>query len=175
VCALLAKPSLNQAIAIIQAYQAQAIANLGLSVTPIQEFHKGPKTRTAMPWLTVSYEGTAFTESSENTREQHLLLVLALETGNFDSELAQDNAIDYMRMLDYIFTVLSAPDFTDWETALSIVHETVPGGVTTPWVTGTVKEIFIEREEQSLVVRDEFKKPIMQVSLHIRFDLEEAS
>ncbi|MGC2234258.1 MAG: hypothetical protein WBA09_22345 [Candidatus Acidiferrum sp.] len=172
--AILARPALNQAIAIIQKYQSAAISDLGLSLDLIQEFHKGPKARTAFPWVTVAYEGTAFSESSEQTREQHLLVVVALESGNFDSELAQDQAIDYMRMLDYIFTVLSAPTFVDWETALPIQHETVPGGVTTPWITGTVKEIFIEREEQSLVLREGLEVPVMQVSLHLRFDLEEA-
>lgn len=173
--ALLAKPSLNQAIAIIQKYQGQAIAFVNPSLPVIQEFHKGPKYRTAFPWVTVAYEGTAFSESSQETREQHLQLVITLEAGNFDSEMAQDQAIDYLRMLDYIFSDLTGggTNFTDWETALPIVHETVPGGTTKPWATGTVKEVFIETEEQSLVLRNEQELPVIQVSLRMRFDLEE--
>jgi hypothetical protein len=174
--AFLAKPSLNQCIAIIQKYQAAAISALASTftsqVTPIVEFHKGPKMRTAPLWLTLSYEGTVFTEASQNTREQHLLLIIRLETGNYDSELAQDQAIDYLRMLDYIFNDLST--FADWETALPIQHESVPSGETTPWRVGTVKEMFIEREEQSVVFREEIEMPSMEVTLHIRLDLEEA-
>lgn len=172
--AQLAKPALNQAIAIIQLYQKQALSDLKLNIGDIQEFHKGPKMRTAFPWVTVAYEGTAFTEASQQTREQHVMLVVTLESGNFDSELAQDQAIDYLRMLDYIFNVLTGnPDFRDWERSLPITHETVPGGQTTPWAVGTVKQVFVEREEQSLVVRQGLDQPIMEVSLHMRLDLEE--
>ncbi len=173
--ALLAKPALNQCIAIMQKYQALAIAQVNPDLPPIYEFHKGPKYRTAFPWVTLAYEGTVFDESSQQTRKQALELVIQLEAGNFDSELAQDQAIDYLRVLDMIFTYMAGPlpNYNDWESALPIQHETVPGGITTPFTTGSVKEIFIEHEEQSLVLRDEIETPVIQVSLRLRFDLEE--
>lgn len=172
---LLAKPALNQTIAVIQKYQAGVIAQINPALPPIYEFHKGPKFRTAFPWVTVAYEGTEFDESSQQTRKQELRLTLTLESGEFDSELAQDQAIDYLRVLDSILTYSAGPPpfWNNWETALPIVHETVPSGVTVPFAPGTVKEIFIEREEQSVVLKDEIETPIIQVSLQIRFDLEE--
>ncbi len=171
----LAKPALNQLIAVIQKYQAAMIAEINPALPMIEEFHKGPKYRTAFPWVTLAYEGTAFDESSEQTRKQQILIVLTLESGQFDSELAQDQAIDYLRVLDSIITYSAGPSpfWTDWETALPIVHETVPSGVTVPFTAGSVKEIFIEHEEQSLVLKDEIETPVIQVSLQIRFDLEE--
>jgi hypothetical protein len=172
---LLAKPVLNQTIAIIQMYQAQAIAAVNPALPIIQEFHKGPKWRTAFPWVTLAYEGSSFQESSQQTRSQMISEVVTLESGNFDTEYAQEQAIDYMRVLDQIIMTMAGPSpfYTDWETALPIQQETVPGGITTPWTQGTVKEVFIEREEQSLVLREESETPIIQVSLHIRFDIEE--
>lgn len=172
---LLAKPALNQTIAIVQRYQAQAISSVNAQLAPIEEFHKGPRMRTAFPWMTVVYDGTQFREASQNTREQHLVVVVQLEVGNFDSELAQDQAIDYLRVLDAIFTYLAGPppSFQDWESALPIVHETVPSELTVPWKRGTVKEIFAERHEQQIVTRSEESEPIMQVSMSLRFDLEE--
>lgn len=178
---LLALPLLPQAIAIIQKYQAAAIAAINPSLpsnaqlAAIQEFHTGPKMRTAFPWVTLAYEGTAFSEPSQETREEHLQLVITLEAGNFDSEIAQSQAIGYLAMLDYIFSGLTGggTNFTDWESSLPIVHEIAPSGTTKPWVTGTVKQIFIETEEQSLVLRDEQETPVIQVSLRMRFDLEE--
>ena len=180
--ALLAKPGLNQIIAIIQAYQATAIAAVNPSLPTIREFHKGPKYwTTPFPWLTVAYEGTVFEEEAELTRRQRIQYVVALESGQFDSELAQDQAIDYLRVLDYIFTDLAGPppNYVDWITSLPITQETVPPippavtGMTTPWDVGTVKEIFIEREEQSVVLRQEIEQPIIEVRLEIRVDLEE--
>jgi len=179
----LAKPGLNQIIAVIQKYQQTVISAINADreaggeqpLQPIQEFHKGPKVRTAYPWLTVAYEGTAFTESSEQTTEQHLMFVVQLEAGDFDSEYAQDAAIDYMRALHAIFAKVAGPppSFSDWESQLPIQHETVPSNVTAPWPVGTVKQIFVEREEQMLVRREGADKPAVEVSLTLRFDLEE--
>lgn len=173
--ALLAKPALNQCIAIMQKYSATAIAQVNPDLPPIYEYHKGPKWRTSFPWVTIAYEGTEFDEASEQTRSQKLEIVVTLESGNFDSELAQDQAIDYLRVLDMIFSNMAGPppSYNDWESALPIQHETVPSGMTTPFTTGSVKEIFIEHEEQSLVLREEIETPVIQVSLRIRFDLEE--
>lgn len=172
-CALLAKPGLNQSIAIIQKYQARAIDAVNDVLPQIQEFHKGPKARTGFPWLTIAWDGTHFVEASQQSVEQSMQMTLTLEVGNFDSELAQDQAIDYALVLYNVFNVYSAPSFVDWETALPIKHETVPGGQTTPWKQGTVKEMFVETAEQSLVYRDEMETPIIQVSLRMRLDLEE--
>ena len=173
--ALLAKPALNQSIAVIQKYQGAAIAAINPNLTPIQEFHKGPKWRTAFPWMTFAYGGTEFSENSQQTRQQSISTVITLEASNFDSEYAQDNAIDYLRVIDHILTNMAGYDsaYMDWITPLAIVQETVPSGITTPWAQGTVKEIFVERHEQSLVLREEQETPVIQVSLHVRFDLEE--
>ena len=173
---LLCKPSLNQIIAIVQKYQTAAIAAVNPALPTINEFHKGPKMRTEFPWLTVAYGGTIFVETSQQTREEHSEVIVGLESGNFDSELAQDQALDYMRMLDYIFNYLAGPppSWVDWETALPIKHETVPSGMTTPFTTGSVKEIFIEREEQSISpVNEQQSEPVVKISLHLRFDVEE--
>jgi hypothetical protein len=171
----LAKPALNQLIAIIQRYQGAAIAAINPDLTPIQEFHKGPKWRTAFPWVTVAYDGTTFEESSEQTRLQHISVTLTLEADNFDTEFAQDKAIDYMRVLDQIVMSMAGPppSYVDWETALPIQQETVPSGTTVPFNSGSVKEVFIEHESQSLVLKEDSETPVIQVSLHMRFDVEE--
>ena len=173
--ALLAKPALNQAIAIIQKYQNTAIAAVNPALPAIQEFHKGPKWRTAFPWMTFAYHETAFHESSQQTQSQSISMVMTLESSNFDTEYAQDQAIDYMRMLYHIITVLAGPSpfYVDWESPLPIVQETVPSGVTVPWTQGTVKEVFVESGTQSLVLKEESEVPVIQVSLTVRFDLEE--
>ena len=166
---------LNQTIAVIQMYQVAAINAVNPNLAPIQEFHKGPKWRTAFPWMTFAYEGTEFDESSQETRKQSLIEVVTLESGNFDTEFAQDQAIDYLRVLDMIIMTLAGPPpfYTDWLTALPIQQETVPSGITVPWSTGSVKDIFIEHEDQSVVLREEEETPVIQVSLRIRFELEE--
>ena len=171
----LAAPLLNQLVAVIQKYQGAAIAAINPNLQAIQEFHKGPKLRTAFPWATFAYEGTAFEETSEQTRLQHMLAVVQLESSNFDEEYAQEQAIDYMRVLDLIIMSMAGPPpfYQDWETTLPIQQETVPSGITTPFDQGSVKEVFIEREEQSIVLESESEVPVIQVSLHIRFDVEE--
>ena len=173
--AMFAKPCLNQTIAVIQKYQGAAIAAVNPALSAIQEFHKGPKWRTAFPWMTFAYHDTTFHESSQQTQSQSVFIVITLESSNFDEEYAQDQAIDYMRVLYHIMTVMAgpAPFYTDWESALPIQQETVPGGITTPWEQGTVKEVFVESGTQSLVLREETETPVIQVSLTIRFDLEE--
>ena len=54
--ATFAKPLVNQLIAIIQRDQASALGIVNPSLSPIAEFHKGPGTRTAFPWLVVSVD-----------------------------------------------------------------------------------------------------------------------
>ena len=171
----LARPLLNQSIALIQKYQADAIVAVNSGLAPIQEFHKGPKWRTAFPWLTLAYEGTVFVGEAEITRRQAHSLVVTVETGNFDSEFAQEQAINYGAVLDQVFSSLAGPPpfYQDWEQAQTIVHETVPSGITVPFNAGTVKWVFVEHVSQSLVLREEQETPVIQVSLHIRVEVEE--
>jgi hypothetical protein len=175
--AKLARPGLNQIISVIQLYQAQAISDVNQELQPIVEFHKGPKWRTAFPWLMVAWAGTEFIETSQQTRMQRVRYTLQIEAGQFDSEFAQDISIDYARMIDHIFNDLAGPPpfFVDWETVMQIDHETVPSGYTDPWVTGSVKEVFIERTEQSLamLLREEIETPVIYTTMDIRFDLQE--
>jgi hypothetical protein len=171
----LAAPLLNQLIAVTQRYQGAAIAAINPALDPIQEFHKGPKLRTAFPWMTFAYGGTAFEETSEQTRFQRMLATVTLESSNFDEEFAQDQAIDYMRVLDLIYMSMAGPPpfYQDWESPLPIQQETVPSGITVPFTQGSVKEVFIEHAEQSLVLESESEVPVIQVSLQMRFDVEE--
>jgi hypothetical protein len=172
---MLAKPGLNQLIAIIQLYQAQAIAAVNPDLPIIYEFHKGPKMRTAFPWLTLGFDGITFGEASQGTRSQMQSFELILDSGNYDSEYAQDQAIDYMRVLDQIIMSMSQQNkfLTDWETALPIQQETVPSGITIPYTQGSVKEVFIEHESQSAVDAPDQEVPIMQIMMRIRIDVEE--
>ena len=171
----LAKPGLNQLIAIIQKYQVMAINAVNPDLPVIYEFHKGPKLRTAFPWITVGFDGIVFGESSQSTRSQMQSFELIMDAGNYDSEFAQDQAIDYMRVLDQIIMTMAGPTpfYSDWETALPIQQETVPSGITGPYTQGTVKEVFIEHESQSAVDIPDQEVPIMQVMLRIRIDVEE--
>src|SRR5713226_3759162 len=99
--ALFAKPLLNQLIAIIQRDQVAAIAIVNPSLSPINEFHKGPGLRTAFPWLTLAVDGVSFDREAQTfTRHQTARVSLALDVGQFDQELAQDNAQDYARVVD---------------------------------------------------------------------------
>src|SRR5712692_9116310 len=135
--ALFAKPLLNQCIAIIQRDQAAAVSIVNSALAPINEFHKGPGIRTALPWLTLVVDSIAFDRAAEVfTRHPTSRISLALAVGQFDQEMAQDNAQDYARVLDVVITTASA---ADWQTALPITHETVPSGTTTPPAAGAVR------------------------------------
>src|SRR5947207_965201 len=110
---LFAKPLINQLIAIIQSDQAAGLAAANAeraavgnaALDPIAEFHKGPGTRTAFPWLTLSVDGVTFEQEAEVfTRQSKCKISLVLDVGQFDQEMAQDNAQDYARMLDMIVT-----------------------------------------------------------------------
>ncbi len=168
--AAFAKPLLNQLIAIIQRDQAAAIAIVNSALNPINEFHKGPGIRTAFPWLTLAADSTGFDQESPNTRRSTTRISLALDVGQFDQEMAQDNAQDYSRVLDIIVTTAPLTDFT---TALPITHETAPGGTTAPGAAGTVKEVFIEHHAYSLVTQQAIDIPVLRVTLTLLFDLEE--
>ncbi len=169
--ATFAKPLLNQLIAIIQRDQAAAIAIVNPQLPPLSEFHKGPATRTAFPWLTLAVDGTTFDgEAQAFTRAARTRVSLALDVGQFDQELAQDNAQDFARLLDMIVTTASTQD---WETPLPIVHETVPGGTTTPPATGTVKNVFVESHSYGLVTLQAIEIPALRVTLTLLFEMEE--
>ncbi len=174
--ATFAKPLLNQLIAIIQRDQAAAIAIVNSALNPINEFHKGPGLRTAFPWLTLAVEGVAFDPTAEGfTRRQQARVSLALDVGQFDQEMAQDNAQDYARVLDMIVTSAGPQpsSLADWITALPISHETVPGGTTAPNAAGSVKEVFVESHAYSLVAGQNIEIPVLRVTINVLFDLEE--
>ena len=168
--ATFAKPLLNQCIAIIQRDEAAAISIVNPALAPISEFHKGPGSRTAFPWLTLAAESISFTTGSPDTRESETAVSLALEVGQFDQEMAQDNAQDYARALDIIMTSASG---ADWITPLPIQHETVPGGTTTPPAVGAVKDVFVESHRYSQVTLPGIQMPVLRVILTVLFGLIE--
>jgi hypothetical protein len=168
--ALFAKPLVNQCIALIQRDQAAAMAVVNSALDPITEFHKGAGLRTAFPWLTLAVESVGFVSGEPGTRESHSKISLTLDVGQFDQELSQDKTQDYGRVLDMIVTTATP---VDWETPLPIVHETVPGGVTTPSEPGSVKDVFVESHNYSLVTLQQIEIPVLRVALALQFHLEE--
>ena len=170
--ATFAKPLLNQLIAVIQRDQAAVIALVNPLLAPINEFHKGPGARTAFPWLTLAIDRTVFDADSSQlfTRRSRSRVSLALDVGQFDQEMAQDNAQDYARVLDIIVTTAPVADFT---APLAIAHETVPGGTTTPNGAGTVKEVWVESHNYDLVTVQGIDVPALRVTLTLLFELEE--
>jgi hypothetical protein len=167
---LFAKPLLNQIIALIQRDQGSAIAIVNPALAPINEFHKGPGLRTALPWLTLAVDSLTFAPDVLGTRQSFSRIALTLDTGQYDQEMAQDNAQDYARMLDMVITSASE---SDWETPLAITQETVPAGVTTPNASGSIKEVFVESHHYSVVTVDEIQTPVLRVTLNLEFTLEE--
>jgi hypothetical protein len=168
--AVFAKPLLNQLIAIIQRDQQAAIQIVNPSLIPIEEFHKGPAMRTALPWLTLAAESTRFDALAADVRKSLTRVTLALDVGQFDQDLAQDNAQDYARVLDMVITTASISDYT---APLSIVHQSVPSGTTTPSAPGSVKEVFLEAHEYSLATLNEVQVPVLRVTLQVLLYLEE--
>ena len=179
--ALFVKPLLNQLIAVIQRDQAGAIAIVNSSLKPIAEFHKGPGVRTAFPWLTVAVEGVAFDEEvpsypSSGPRRWDARVSLSLDVGHFDQEMAQDNAQDYARVLDMIITsadLNGTGPYSSWLTALPIVHETMPSGVTTPNAPGSFKEVFVASQHYSLTSCADIEVPVLTVTTIVMFRLQE--
>jgi hypothetical protein len=168
--ALFAKPLLNQCIAIIQRDQASAIAIVNPSLAPIGQFHKGPGLRTALPWLTLSVESLQFAEDVLGTRQSRSRIALTLDVGQFDQEMAQDNAQDYAHVLDMVITTASE---NDWETPLPILQETVPSGTTSPNAAGSLKEVFVASHRYGVATLDEVQTPVLRVTLNLDFVLEE--
>jgi hypothetical protein len=174
-----AKPLPSQIIAIIQRDQAGALANINTAraalgsppLQPITEFHKGMGARYQPPWLLILVNLNVFkTDSYPTVRDQAVQVVLVLDVGQFDQEMAQDNALDYMTMLDQIMTTAG---FADWVTALPITHETVPSGTTAPGEVGTVKSVMPESMELEVVEVQEVTAPLLQATLRYTFLLSE--
>jgi hypothetical protein len=178
-----AKPLVNQLIAIIQRDQTAAlsITNAARStdgnqpLAPLAEFHKGPAPRTGWPWLSLEIGPTNFDRSADKAiRHQEVRVNLALDTGQYDQEIAQEDAQDYARMLDMIITSAGPwPSLSDWTTALPIQHETVPSGVTMPNVAGTVNDVFVESHVPGQVTAPGVDGPVMRITLTVLFELEE--
>lgn len=178
-----AKPLVNQLIAIIQRDQASALSVINAAravdgnapLDPISEFHKGPGTRTGWPWLYLEVGPTAFTSDSDKAvRHEEVRITLALDTGQYDQEMAQEDAQDYGRMLDMVITSAGPwPSLGDWTSALAIQHETVPSGVTAPPAAGSVNDVFVESHVPSKVSLPGVDAPVMRISLTVMFELEE--
>ena len=96
-----AKPLVNQIIAIIQRDQAAALSVINAARTvdgnqplaPIAEFHKGPGTRTGWPWTNLEIGPTNFNRGDDKaTRHHEVRINLALDSGQYDQEMAQEDA-----------------------------------------------------------------------------------
>jgi hypothetical protein len=179
--ALFAKPLLNQLIAVIQRDQAGAIAIVNSMLNPIKELHKGPGMRTAFPWLMLTVDGMAFDEEvpsypSSGPRRWEARVSLSLDVGQFDQEIAQDNAQDYARVLDMIVSsadLNGTGPYSSWVTALPITHETVPSGITSPNAPGSFKEVFIASQHYSLTSRPDIEAPVVTVTTLMIFRFQE--
>jgi len=179
--ALFAKPLLNQLIAVIQRDQAGAIGIVNSALNPIKEFHKGPGVRTAFPWLMLVVDDVAFDEEvpsypASGPRRWDARVSLSLDVGQFDQEVARDNAQDYARVLDMIVTsadLNGTGPYSSWLTALPITHETVPGGITTPNAPGSFKEVFVAGQHYSLISRPDIEVPVVNVTTTLIFRFQE--
>ena len=178
-----AKPLVNQLIALIQRDQSAALAviNAGRAaggnqpLDPITEIHKGPGPRTGWPWLSLEVGGTTFDRSADKTTRHHeTRILLALETGQYDQETAQEDAHDYARLLDMIITSAGPwPALTDWTTPLPIQHETTQTGATVPNASGSVSDVFVESHIPNKVSVPGVEAPVMRITLTVLFELEE--
>jgi hypothetical protein len=181
--ALFAKPLVNQLVAIIQRDQASALAVINAAratdgnqpLVPIAEFHKGPGPQTGWPWLYLEIASTNFDRQADKAIRHHEVRVsLALDTGQYDQEMAQEDAQDYALLLDTIISSAGPwPSLGDWTTSLPIQHETVPSGTTVPNAAGTVGDVFIESHVPSQVTMPDIDVPIMRMTLSVLFELEE--
>src|ERR1017187_7410250 len=96
-----AKPLLNQTIALIQRDQAAALAAINADraadgnelLTAIAEFHKGPGARSGWPWLYLELLPIQFDHQAGPANYRHSIarMVLDLDCGQFDQEMAQED------------------------------------------------------------------------------------
>jgi hypothetical protein len=178
-----AKPLVNQLIAIIQRDQTAALAVINTAratdgnqpLDPIEEFHKGPGPRTGWPWLFLEIGPTTFERNDDKaTRHQEVRIALALDTGQYDQEMVQEDAQDYARLLDMIITSAGPwPSLVDWTISLPIQHETVESGTTVPNASGTINDVFVESHIPGKVSVPDLDVPVMRVTLTVVFELEE--
>jgi hypothetical protein len=75
-----------------------------------------------------------------------------------------------VRVLDMVITTAPLSDYT---APLPITHQTVPTGTTTPSAPDSVKEVFVESHEYSLVTLNEVEIPVLRATLQVLFYLEE--
>jgi len=178
-----AKPLVNQLIAFIQRDQAAALTVINAAravdgnqpLSPISEFHKGPGPRMDWPWLSLEIGPTNFNRGEDKTtRHYEVRISLALDIGQYDQEMAQEDAQDYARVLDMIITSAGPwPSLGDWTTSLPIQHETVPRGTTAPNAAGSVNEVSIESHVPGKISVEGIDAPVMRITLTVLFELEE--
>jgi len=178
-----AKPLVNQLIAIIQRDQTAALAVINTAravdgnqpLAAIAEFHKGPGVRTSWPWLSLEIGPTTFVRDDDKAARHHQVRIsLTLETGQYDQELAQEDAQDYLRLLDMIITSAGPwPSLCDWTAPLPIQHESVPSGTTVPNTIGSVNDVFVESHVPGQAAVAGIEVPVMRVTLAVLFELEE--
>jgi len=178
-----AKPLVNQLIAIIQRDQASALAVVNAaraidgnqSLVAITEFHKGPGPRLGWPWLSLEIGPTNFERGDDKTTRHHEVRInLALDTGQYDQEMVQEDAQDYARVLDMIISSAGPwPSLGDWTTSLPIRHETVPSGATVPNAAGAVNDVFVESHVPGKISVEGIDAPVMRITLTVLFELEE--
>lgn len=170
-----AKPLLIQALAIVQRDQASALALVNAALPAIGEFHFGRGARTALPWLTFLADGPSFIPNDDlYYREGIVRLQLAIDVGEFDQEIAQLNALDYVRALDIVVTSAGpGKSLKDWTTPLPVAHEMVPSGTTSPNAAGQVKDVRVESHRYTLADVDGYENPIVRGTLTIAVHLIE--
>lgn len=165
------KPLIEQVIAIIQRDQAAAVPLVNASLAQIAEFHKGPVTPVASPWMYLSGGAIEFDQASVDTRHYRARIQLALYNAHMDPELGQDLIFDYGRLLDMILTTAPISDFTaplsfTWPPGAAV-------GTTAPPAAGTVKEVFVEAHDYGLVRVEGIDAPLWRVVLTVLFEMEE--
>ena len=178
-----AKPLVNQLIAIIQRDQTAALAVINAAravdgnqpLSPLAEFHKGPGAILGWPWLSFEIGPTTFNRDDDKAARHHQVRInLVLDTGQYDQEMAQEDAQDYARLLDMIVTSAGPwPALGDWTTPLTIQHETVPSGLTVPNAIGSVDDVFVESHTPAQVAVPGIDAPVMRMTVGVLFELEE--
>jgi hypothetical protein len=177
------KAAINQMIAIIQRDQTDALAIINADraaagnddLEPIAEFHKGAAARTALPWLSFGAGVAPFDRESQQLRKADFTVSMVLDVGQFDQEMAQDNGIDYARMLDGIIGASWKQTPADWVTALPIDHESVPSNLTAPPAGLSYSWVFVAGIAPGVVTLDGYDKPVFRIVVPVLFSTEDAN
>jgi hypothetical protein len=179
-----AKPLLNQMIALIQRDQAAAIAIVNAELKLIRQFHKGRAARVTFPWCLVWIADNVFNAESDLTRDEEIDAYVAIEVGTIDQEDAQDQAHDYLAVID---SVIESASGEDWETALPVSLPgqnpalTRPPGwdgqqpvfMTSPSTAGTVKRVQVVAHRVDAIMVEGYTNPAVRATVRIAFHLEE--